>query len=617
MHSGLIRVLASLGAALYSLSSLAQAPTAPAPPRSARDTHTKSEHPVRMRDGTNLHTAVYVPKSCPIGGAPILLMRTPYGASPYGPDTYPRFVGPSSEFADETWIGVVQDVRGRYMSEGEWAEVRPYKPGKRGQEFDESSDAYDTIAWLVEHVPCNNGRVGMVGISYPGFYAAAAMIDAHPALKAVSPQAPVADYYMGDDSYHNGAFLLAHNFYFKMLISPRGPQLRAAEELKPFDYGTEDGYRFFLDAGSLMELSRRHGLIENPYWMDNLTHTTYDEFWQARAIWRHYRKIRPAVLVVGGWYDAEDLSGTLRTFRALRSQSPATQAYLVMGPWTHGGWAWSSGEKVGERAFGEATAVRYRKQIEHRFFASILQGKAAPALPRVSFFETGSNRWLTAEKWPPRSSSRSYYFAADGTLFSSKPKAKNGHDEYVSDPAKPVPFVAYKTVEMPGDYTASDQAFAAKRADVLVYRSSVLNEDLTVRGPIGVALHVSTSGTDADFVVKVLDEPGEGHLKAGAHLLVRGDAFRGKFRKSFKRPVAFIPAVPERLRFDLPDVAHTFRKGHRIVVHVQSSWFPLFDRNPQTFTNIPTATHKEFVQATQRVYRSSTRPSHIMLPVIR
>jgi putative CocE/NonD family hydrolase len=609
--------LAAIVTTLCSLTLVAQPATAPAPARTARDTHVKAEHLVPMRDGIRLHTAVYAPKTCPAGGAPILLQRTPYSASPYGPDTYPQIVGPSREFTDEAWIVAYQDVRGRYLSEGEWEEVRPYKPGKKGTEFDESSDTYDTIDWLVKHVPCNNGRVGMWGISYPGFYALAALIDAHPALAAVSPQAPVTDYYLGDDSYHNGAFMLAHNFSFYVDFFPRGPQPRRPQRGKDFDYGTKDGYAFYRDGGSLLDLSRKHGLDKNPYWMMNHEHTSYDDFWKARSIWKYLENVTPAVLVVGGWYDAEDLRGALRSFSALRTQSPKTDSHLVMGPWTHGGWARGDGTKTGEMEFGSPTSVHYRTEIQHRFFVRALRDPKAPGIPGVSIFETGANRWRTSDSWPPAGASRAYYFAADGALSATAPTASTARDEYVSDPANPVPLVGVEAIGMPRDYMASDQAFAARRSDVLVYRSGVLDEDVTVLGPIGVSLHVSTSGTDSDFVVKVLDEAGPGDPKAGKQILVRGEPFRGKYRKSFEKPVAFTPGEPDEIRFDLPDVAHTFRKGHRIVVHVQSSWLPLVDRNPQTFTDIPNAKPADFVKATQRVYRQAGKASHITLPVVR
>ncbi len=609
--------VASLAALLCSLMLQGQPGDGSPRPAGVGQTHTKAEHMVPMRDGTTLYTAVFAPTTCPAGGAPILLQRTPYGSGPYGADAFPQVLGPSRHFQDDGYVVVYQDVRGRYMSEGSWEEVRPHIPAKHGSETDESSDAYDTVDWLVKHVPCNNGRVGIWGISYPGFYALAALIDAHPALKAVSPQGPVTDYYLNDDSYHNGAFMLAHNFSFYVDFFPRGPRPQQPLPGTTFDYGTTDGYRFYLQAGSLMEMTRRHGLDRNPYWMMNLEHTAYDAFWKARSIWRHLHDVKPAVLVVGGWYDAENLQGPLRAFRALREQSPGTQSHLVMGPWTHGSWSRSDGSRVGQLAFGSPTGTYFRAEIERRFFARLLRGEATTSLPNAMVFETGSNRWLTSETWPPSSTGRRYFFSAEGALSTVAPREQDARDEYVSDPANPVPAVAHEAIGMPPDYMASDQRFAASRPDVLVYRSAVLARDVTVRGPIGVSLHVATSGTDSDFVVKVLDEYGHNHPQAGTQQLVRGEPFRGKFRKSLEAPAAFEPNVPDEIRFDLPDVAHTFRKGHRIVVHVQSSWLPIFDRNPQTFTDIPTATAAQFVKATQRVYRSATRPSHITLPVVR
>lgn len=603
--------LASLVATLCSLTLVAQPPPTPSG-AVARTSHTKTEYLVPMRDGTKLFTAVYAPKTCQPGGAPILLQRTPYSVSPYGADNHPTSVGPSPLFMRDGYIVAYQDVRGRYMSEGLWEEVRPHEPHKDATDTDESSDAYDTIAWLVAEVPCNNGRVGMWGISYPGFYALAALIDAHPALKAVSPQGPVTDYYLGDDSFHNGAFLLAHNFSFYVDFRPRGPEPQTPQPGKAFAYGTKDGYRFYLDAGPLMAMTQKYGLSGNPYWMQNLEHTAYDDFWKARSIWRHLRNVTPAVLLVGGWYDAEDLSGPLRAFRVLRAESPRTESHLVMGPWTHGGWARGQGTQVGTAQFGQATAQFYRESIEHRFFERHLRGVDGPAVPGATVFETGANRWITAGTWPPSGAGTAYYLDANGTLSTTSPAQPDAFEEYVSDPASPVPAVGEPAIGMPRDYMASDQRFAATRGDVLVYKGAVLTEDVTVRGPIGVDLRVSTSGTDADFVVKVLDEHPAGGTDAGMQQLVRGEPFRGKFRKSFESPVPFTPNVPDTIRFDLPDVAHTFRKGHRIVVHVQSSWFPIFDRNPQTFTDIPTAKPEQFVKATQRVYRAS----RVMLPVV-
>lgn len=591
----------------------------PAPARRAqvRDTYTKAEHMVPMRDGTRLHTAVYSPRACVSGGYPILLHRTPYGVAPYGPASYPASLGPSPALQQDGYVFVYQDVRGRYLSEGEWEEVRPLVTDRQPAAVDESSDARDTIDWLVKQTPCNNGRVGMWGISYPGFYALAALVDAHPALRAVSPQGPVTDYYLGDDSYHNGAFMLAHNFSFYVNFFPRGPQPRPPQKATRFDYGTADGYTFYLGMGPLGAASRRYGLDRNPYWMANLQHTTYDDFWKARSIWRHLRDVTPAVLTVGGWYDAENLMGALRTYRSISSLSPGTANHLVMGPWTHGGWSSPDGSRVGRVQFGQKTSAYFREQIERPFFDRLLKRGEGPGLPAAAIFETGSNRWRTFDTWPPKTTrGRTFYLSAGGTLRRGAPGAATAaFDEYVSDPNTPVPVVGEVSIGMPHDYMASDQRFAAARADVLVYRGAPLAEDMTVLGPIGVSLHVSTTGTDADFVVKVIDEHPAASPLGAAQQLVRGEPFRGKFRTSFETPEPFVPNVPDVIRFELPDVAHTFRRGHRLVVHVQSSWFPVFDRNPQTFTDIPNAAPADFVKATHRVHRSAARPSAITVPV--
>ncbi|MBA2353400.1 MAG: CocE/NonD family hydrolase [Acidobacteria bacterium] len=611
-----------------------QAPAArPAP---VRDRYSKAEHLVPMRDGTRLHTAVYSPRTCVSGGYPILLQRTPYSVASYGRDRYPASIGPSPALQADGYVIVYQDVRGRYLSEGVWEEVRPLVAAAHGA-VDESTDAYDTIDWLVKQTPCNNGRVGMWGISYPGFYALAALVNAHPALKAVSPQGPVTDYYLGDDSYHNGAFMLAHNFSFYVDFFPRGAQPRTPQKERRFDYGTPDGYAFYLAMGPLARASRRYGLDRNPYWMMNLEHTTYDAFWQARSIWRHLRGVTPAVLTVGGWFDAENLRGALRTHATIAAQSPQTVNQLVMGPWTHGSWSSPDGSRVGQLRFGQQTAAYFRDQLERPFFARWLKGPPTAILPAASIFETGSNRWRSFETWPPGSTPQVFYLGAGGTLRPTASAAgEDAFDAYVSDPANPVPIVDRMAIGMPRDYMASDQRFAAARRDVLVYRSEVLADDLTVLGSIGVTLHVATSGTDADFVTKIVDEypaasggptaasggPQDSSAAAdpsmaGYQLLVRGEPFRGKFRNSFERPEPFAPNVPATIHFELPDVAHTFRRGHRLVVQVQSSWFPLFDRNPQQFMDVPTASPADFVPATQRIYRSAARPSSITVPVER
>lgn len=607
----------------------AQPPPAAEAPNPVRAAYTKYEHQIPMRDGVRLFTSVYVPKTC-ASAQPIVLQRTPYSVAPYGIDNYRTTIGPSDHFLKEGVIAVYQDVRGRYLSEGEWVEVRPHNPKKGPKDIDESSDTWDTIDWLVKHVPCNNGRVGMWGISYPGFYVSAGMIDAHPALKAVSPQAPVTDYFLGDDSFHNGAFMLAANFgfytNFKPHLAPTRPQPAV-----PFDYGTPSGYEFYLQMGPLYPGAARYGVAENPYYRINLEHTTYDAFWQSRSIWKHFKAIAPAVLTVGGWFDAEDLAGPLVTHRTLRADSPKTSNHLVMGPWTHGSWSRGDGRTVGNLDFGQEPSAWYRQHVEFPFFMRHLKDAAGPSVAVATMFETGTNRWRTFEAWPPSGTARTFYLNAAAALTTTAPAGADAFDQYLSDPNKPVPYVGHVQMGMQRDYMTEDQRFAATRPDVLVYQTPPLDDDLTVLGPIAVDLHVSTSGTDSDFVVKVIDvfpadyptpewkgpppEPANRVRMGGYQQLVRGEPFRGKFRQGFATPVAFTPNEPDRIRFDLPDVAHTFRRGHRLMVQVQSSWFPLTDRNPQTFTDIPKARPEDFRIATQRVYRSAARASSITLNV--
>jgi putative CocE/NonD family hydrolase len=600
-----------------------------------RENFTKYEYRIAMRDGARLFTSVYIPKTCETP-CPILLNRTPYSVEPYGVDQYPSRIGPSEQIMKDGYIIAYQDVRGRYMSEGSWIEVRPHNPDKKSKtDTDESTDTWDTIDWLVKNTPGNNGRVGMWGVSYPGFYVSAGMIDAHPALKAASPQAPVTDYFLGDDSFHNGAFMLAANFGFYAVFKARegGPK-PPPNTFIPYDYGTPDGYEFFMSLGPLWSGSERTGLNLNPHWLINLEHTSYDDFWRARSIWRNFRNLPPAVLVVGGWFDAEDLMGPLRTYRQIRKESPQSHNHLVMGPWTHGSWSHGDGEKVGNLDFGQNTAEHYRDKLEFAFFAEHLKGKKVRELPSAMMFETGTNRWRAFESWPPANlKQRKLYLLAGGVLGPEPPSDADAYDQYVSDPSRPVPYVGHVQMGMQGDYMTEDQRFATRRPDVLVYATPTLEEDLTVLGPIQVSLNVSTSATDSDFVVKVIDvypndfptpewkgpkpAPANRVRMGGYQQLVRGEPFRGKFRKSFEKAVPFKPGEPDVIEFDLGDVAHTFRRGHRIMVQVQSTWFPLIDRNPQTFTDIPRARAEDFRVATQRVYRSSKRASSITLPVER
>ncbi len=601
-----------------------------------RSNFTKYEFRIPMRDGVRLFTSVYVPKD-KTNKYPILLNRTPYSVGPYGPDLYRDPIGPSEKLMKDGFIIVYQDVRGRYMSEGEWVEVRPHKPVKNSpKDVDESTDAYDTIDWLVKNIPGNNGRVGTWGISYPGFYVAAGMIDSHPALKAASPQAPIGDYFMGDDSFHNGAFMLGANFGFYTGYKPRAggpappPKFRA-----PFDYGTPDAYDFFLRLGPLANADERYFKHENPYWTMNLDQTNYNEFWRSRAIQHQMKNVKAAVMTVGGWFDAEDLAGPLNIYRNNEKANPGATNMLVMGPWTHGSWSRGDGNKVGNVDFATKTAAYYRDNIEAPFFQYFLKDKGDGKFKEAYVYETGRNEWHAEESWPPAGAqSKSLYFHEAGKLSFDAPSAADGFDEYVSDPNKPVPYLGYPAAGMTGNYMTDDQRFASKRPDVLVFQTEPLEDDLTFTGPVRATLHVSTSGTDSDFVVKLVDvypdaypeqEPPAGNKPfgfvtpmSGYQQLVRGEPFRGRFRNSFEKPEPFEPGKTAKIDFEMPDIYHTFRRGHRVMVQVQSSWFPLVDRNPQKFVpSIPYAKTTDFQKATQRVYRTRSAPSSITVKVLR
>jgi putative CocE/NonD family hydrolase len=576
--------------------------------------YSKTEYQIAMRDGVKLYTAVYVPRGY-TGTLPILLTRTPYSVGPYGPESYPKRLGPLG-FAEEQFIFAFQDVRGRFMSEGEFVDVRPIKDVLDGpKENDETTDTYDTIDWLVKNVPNNNGKVGMIGTSYNGYYTTCGLIRSHPALLAASPQAPMADLYHGDDAYHNGAFFLVANFSFYAGF-PKQKNPVASSNVTAFDYGTTDSYKFYLEMGPLADSDRLYLLNQNPYWTDMYKHTTEDSFWRVRNILPHLKDVTPAVLVVGGWYDAEDLSGTLMTYNAIRRQSPTTVCKLIMGPWSHGAWNAGKGDKLGDISFGADTAEILR-DTELGFFRQYLKESGATDQPAALMFETGGNQWKSLGVWPPSGRTERLYLQTGGKLSFKPPTEPTAFDEYVSDPATPVPFFPHAPQSMVKEYMTADQRFLNERKDVVSYLTEPLSEDVTLAGPVSPDLFVSTSATDSDFDVKLIDvypadDPGK---MAGYQQLVRGEPFRGKFRKSFAKPEPFTPGKVEEIRFSMPDVYHSFKKGHRIMVQVQSSWFPLTDRNPQTFTDIPNAKASDFVTANERIYHGSRGGSFIEINV--
>ncbi len=592
--------------------------------------YTKFEYRIPMRDGTRLFTAVYVPKDS-TRKYPILLTRTPYSVQPYGVDQYKSDLGPSELFGKSQYIFVYQDVRGRWMSEGEFVNMRPIVAHGDGQAgIDESTDTYDTIDWLLKKVENHNGKVGIWGISYPGFYTAAALVDAHPALVAASPQAPITDWFVGDDWHHNGALILPHAFNFFSTFGHPRPKPTTKPVAPPFDYGMPDGYKFYLAMGPLSHADKNYFHQDVPFWNEIMQHGTYDTFWKSRNLRPHLKRIRPAVLTVGGWFDAENLFGALETYKTIEASTPDATNRLVMGPWFHGGWSRTDGASLGDVPFNSATAAFFREKIEFPFFESLLKGKDEQALPEAWVFETGRNQWRSHDAWPPRNSTlRSLYLRGQGRLAFEPPQesdSKRAFDDYVSDPNKPVPFLDDIEIGMTRDYMVADQRFASRRPDVLVYQTEPLEEDLTIGGPIGVDLTVSTSGTDSDWIVKVIDvypddfpDPNpnpKGVRMGGFQQLVRGDVMRGKFRNSYESPEPFQAGEPTRVRFTLQDAYHTFRPGHRVMVQIQSTWFPLVDRNPQTFTDIYNAKESDFQKATQRVYHSPEHASRLELRVL-
>ncbi len=594
---------------------------------SIKASYTKYEYRIPMRDGVRLFTSVYVPKDAS-QKYPILMTRTPYSAQPYGEDRYKDNLGPSPLFGNAGYVFVYQDVRGRWMSEGTFVNMRPEDAAEKGSNaIDEATDTYDTIDWLVKHVP-NNGKVGLWGISYPGFYTAAGMIDAHPALKAASPQAPIVDWFVGDDFHRNGALWLPHLFNF---IADFGrPRPEPTRKGPPhFEHGTPDGYEFFLRMGPLSNADKKYFKGDVPFWNEVMAHGNYDEFWQSRNLRPHLKNIKPAVMTVGGWFDAENLYGALQVHRCVEATQPQSRNLLVMGPWFHGGWSRGDGESLGHVSFNAKTSVFYREQIELPFFEHYLKGKGTEQHPKAWVFETGTNQWRKHDSWPPKEAKpRALHFQARGGLTSEPPpagKPETSHDEYLSDPNKPVPFEGKIDIGMSRDYMTADQRFAARRPDVVVYQTPELADDVTIAGPIDVDLYVSTTGTDSDWVVKVIDvypddypDPSANSdvRMGGYQQLLRGEVMRGKFRNSYSKPEPFEPGKPTRVHYRMNDVYHTFRAGHRIMVQVQSSWFPLMDRNPQTFTDIYTAKESDFRKATQRVYRSADLPSKVTVLVM-
>ncbi len=604
------------------------------------ENYTKQEVMIPMRDGVELFTSIYTPKAA--GSHPIIMKRTPYSCRPYG-EAFPSRLGPSPEFALDSYIVVHQDVRGCWMSEGEFVNMTPHVPRKTSpSHIDESTDCYDTIEWLINNVENNNGNVGLWGISYPGFYATSSMINHHPALKASSPQAPIADWWY-DDFHHHGAFFLPHTFGFISRFGLPRPEPTTTRPGRSFEFGTPDGYDFYLNKiGPLKTAEEKFLKGEVEFWTQAAAHPNRDEFWQKRDILPHLYNVAPAVLTVGGWFDAEDLYGPLNIYRSIEAKNPGIFNVLVMGPWVHGGWARSAGDRIGNAHFGGPTSPWYRDMIQKPFFDFYLRGIGDDAdgdgeidLAEAIVFETGANRWQTFDQWPPANTrERNLYLHDNGALrFDERPvgtmtRAAEAHDAFISDPNKPVPLTQEIALGMPRAYMTDDQRFASRRPDVLTYQTEALDEAMTLAGPLTAELWVSTDQADADWVVKLIDvhpddhedypEIADGHRTAGYEMMVRSEVIRGRFRNDPEHPEPFVANQPTLVRLPLQDVLHTFKPGHKIMIQIQSTWFPLVDRNPQSWVDniFSDADEEDFVKATHRVYRSPQHPTRIVIGVL-
>ena len=592
-----------------------------------RGHYTKHEYMIPMRDGIRLFTAVYIPKDT-AENHPIIMTRTPYSCSPYGEDRYPSNArNQRRAYFHEDYIVVYQDVRGRFMSEGGFENVRPYLEQKKSKkDIDETTDTYDTVDWLVKNIPHNNGHVGISGISYPGFYSSMGAIDAHPAVKAVSPQAPVSQWMGGDDFFHNGALLLPHAFdFFSSFGKPR--PMPTTEPSPRFNHGTPDGYKFFLELGPLPNADAKYFMGSVPFWDEIMQHGMWDSLWAARDILPHLRNIRPATMFVGGWFDTENLYGALHSYAAVERSTPNHFNALVMGPWSHSQWAANDGGALGDIQWGSYTSFYYTDSIEVPFFDYFLREKGKPKKFGAAVFETGANRWRFLDSWPPKNvEPKEIYLNGHGKLAFDPPRDESAHDEYISDPTKPVPYTNEITQWYNPAFMDEDQRFAERRPDVLAYQTDVLQSDVTFAGPITVILYGSSSGTDCDWIVKLIDvfpddtadpEPNPRRVRmGGCEMLVRGDVLRGKFRNSLSTPEPITPNRITRFEYQLQDVFHTFKKAHRIMVQIQSTWFPMIDRNPGRFVDIYHAKESDFQKTIQRVFRSARYCTHLRINVL-
>jgi putative CocE/NonD family hydrolase len=610
---------------IYTLILLLSMAAASASAQSAyvQEHYTKKDVYIPMRDGIKLFTSIYIPKDASAQNKyPMMMQRTCYSIAPYGETKYPGSLGPSKYIMQEGYIFVYQDVRGRYKSEGTWTNMTPVIDNKKGKkDVDEGSDTYDTIDWLIKNVQFNNGKVGQWGISYPGFYTAAGILSNHPALKASSPQAPISDFFF-DDFHHNGAFIEGYFFTFPVF----GVQKKDTTTANWFtnsmiNAGTKDGYQFLLDLGPLNNAQKYYK--DNFYWQETIDHPSYDDFWQKRGLLKHYGKTRPAVMTVGGWFDAEDLTGPLAIYKTIEKKDPAAYNTIVMGPFGHGRWSRETGHTMHSNVyFGDSIATFYQKEMEQKFFNHFLKGNGDKnsGLPEAYMFNTGKNEWRKFDKWPsPEATHVKFYLNNDGKLATAVPDGKAG-TTFISDPMKPVPYTEDNTTTMgftPHNYMSEDQRFAGRRPDVLVFETEVLNEDMTLGGEIMANLKVATTGSDADWIVKLIDVyppdeknnaymPNKNIILSNYWQMVRSQIMPARFRNSFEKPEAMVPNQKTDVNFHLNDVLHTFKKGHRIMIQVQSTSFPLYARNPQKFVENPyKAVQSDYIKATHTVYDDS------------
>jgi putative CocE/NonD family hydrolase len=580
----------------------------------------KTETMIPMRDGVRLSTAIYVPKK-KTGPLPFLLLRTPYGIDAMARNSHGQYL---KELEEEGYLIVMQDIRGRFKSEGKFVMNRPLRDRADPKAIDESTDAYDTIDWLLKNVPENNGRVGMLGISYGGWLTAMAMLDPHPALKVVSPQASPADQFLGDDFHHNGAFRLSYGFEYVAMMETSNVNTN-------FKFDRRDTFEWYLKLGPLANVNEKYFHGERPTWNDFVAHPTYDSFWQKEAFAPYLTRVTVPTLNVAGWWDQEDFYGPLKTYELLEKHDTKNQNFLVVGPWNHGGWAAGEGSKLGRIAFDSATGKYFREKVQAPWFAHFLKDKGPLSQPEALVFQTGNNQWVSHDHWPPlrRTTARNLYFQAEGRLTFEPPPAGTGpqSDSYVSDPANPVP---YRPRPIPPTYPGpewrtwlvQDQRFVHRRPDVLSWETDPLEEDIVLAGDVAANLFASTSGTDSDWVVKLIDVYPEDYPEdsslGGYQLMIANDVFRGRFRKSFEKPEPLVPNQVEEYTIDLHWINHCFRKGHKVQVQVQSTWFPVIDRNPQKYVeNIFKAKGEDFQPARQQVFRSPQYPSHVTIPLLR